>query len=202
MKSAKEWSDLIIYIALATAGVGVGYLVGTSHSRRVQKRVLQKMNEQSLELLDAKGRLAKLDKFVIERSRRKRLQRLTLAKLQQANRDIKMLMRQQAARDKKAFIELSKMRMKAVQARESAVRATAIARKATVHLKRLELASPATQTIEAHPAKSYGSAEPVTVSVVDQGRLDGSADSVATVSNRDSVRLSRLHSSNEATAVR
>ena len=77
-------------------------------------------------------------------------------------------------------------------------KAADIAKTATLHLRRIEEASPVTQTIEAPEPKSYGTGDPVTVSVVDQGRLDGSAEAIAQVSNRDSARLTRLHSSNEA----
>ena len=84
------------------------------------------------------------------------------------------------------------MRLHAVESRETAHRAAALARKATLHLRRLEQASPITQTIEAHEPKSYGTGEPVTVSVVDQTHLDGCVEAIAKVSNRDSDRLVKL----------
>ena len=161
---------------------------------------MQQLNAQSLELLDTKASLSQLESVASAQTRRERLLKLTLIKLQQANKTIKALKLQQEARDRTAFIKLSRMRMKWVQTQGRAAKVAEIARKATVHLKRLELASPVTQTIEAFEPKSYGSGEAVKVSVVDQGRLDGKAQPVSQVSNRDSDRLSKLQSSNEATA--
>lgn len=195
-----EWNDLVSYIALAAVGILIGYAVGSRNARQVKKRVMQQLNTQSIELLEAKTSLSQLESVAKEQTRRERLLELTMKKLQKANQDVKALQLQQVARDRNAYIELSRMRMKAVQAQDKAARVTEIARKATVHLKRLELASPVTQTIEAHEPKSYGNGAPVRVSVVDQGRLDGTAEPVAQVTNRDSARLTKLLSSNEATA--
>jgi hypothetical protein len=69
-----------------------------------------------------------------------------------------------------------------------------------IHLKRLERASSVTQTIEVPSPKSYGIGQAVTVSVVDQARPGGSSETIKPVSNRDSARLTKLRSSNEATA--
>ena len=191
---------MVPYIALALIAIVLGYAIGLRHARRIKRRALQQLNSQSLELLETKTRLSELDDIAREHPRRERLLKLTMTKLQQANKHVKVLERQQQIRDRQAFIALSKMRLKAVQSHEKAVKVSEIARKATIHLKRLELASPVTQTIEAHEPKSYGAGEPVTVSVVDQARLDGTGEPVSTVSNRDSAKLTKLHSSNEATA--
>lgn len=195
-----EWNNLVSYIALALIAIVLGYAIGLRHARRIKRRALQQLNSQSLELLETKTRLSELHSVAREQPRRERLLKLTMTKLQQANQHVKVLERQQEIRDRHAFIALSKMRLKAVQSHERAVKVSEIARRATIHLKRLELASPVTQTIKAPEPKSYGSGDPVTVSVVDQGRLDGTAEPLSAVSNRDSAQLTKMHSSNEATA--
>ena len=195
-----EWNQLVLYTLLLLGGALVGYLFATRHARRMKKRVVQQMNAQSLELLDAKASINQLKEHAASQSRKDNLLKLTLTRLQKTNRTIGLLQRHKEASDKKHFRELSHMRMRAVEARETARKAAAIAGKAMLHLKRLEKVSPVTQTIEAPEPKSYGKSEPVTVSVVDQARLDGSAEAVAQVSNRDSARLTKLRSSNEATA--
>ncbi len=195
-----EWSQLIGYLLIALSGIFAGYCIGMRQARKVRKRIVQQLNAQSLELLDVKAERNQLQDYARKQERKDRLLKLTLTRLQQANQTIEAHARQTAARDKKHFIELSRMRMRAVQARESGRKALDIARRATVHLKRLEQASPVMQTIKAPEPKSYGNGDPVTVSVVDQARLDGTAPAISTVSNRDSARLTKLHSSNEATA--
>ena len=195
-----EWNQLVLYTLLLLGGALVGYFFATRHARRMKKRVVQQMNVQSLELLDAKASISQLKEYAASQSRKDNLLKLTLTRLQKSNRTIGLLQQHKEAADKKHFMELSNMRMRAVEARETARKAATIARKAMLHLKRLEKASPVTQTIEAPEPKSYGKSEPVTVSVVDQARLDGSAQAVAQVSNRDSARLTKLRSSNEATA--
>ena len=195
-----EWNQLVLFTLFLLGGALVGYLFATRHARRMKKRVMQQMNAQSLELLDAKASISQLKEYASSQSRKDNLLKLTLTRLQKTNRTIGLLQRQKELADKKHFMELSHMRMRAVEARETARKAAAIARKAMLHLQRLEKASPVTQTIEAPEPKSYGKSDPVTVSVVDQARLDGSAEAIAQVSNRDSARLTKLRSSNEATA--
>jgi len=195
-----EWNQFVWYFLAALAGVGTGYAVGTRNARKMQRRVVQQMNAQSLELLDAKADINKLRAYAAKQKRKDNLLKLTLAKLQQANKLVSESRQQLEASKKQHFIALSRMRLHALEARQTARRAADIARKAMSHLQRLEKSSPVTQTIEAPEPKSYGNSEPVTVSVVDQAHIDGSAEAIAQVSNRDSARLTKLHSSNEATA--
>lgn len=195
-----EWNQLVLYTLAALGGIALGYAVGVRRARKIKRRIVQQMNVQSLELLDAKAAVTKMEASAVAHRRKDKVLRLALNKLQQANRDVSLLREQQALSNKKHFVEISRLRLRTVQARETAQRAAAIAKKATLHLRRLEKASPVTQTIEAHEPKSYGTGEPVTVSVVDQAHLDGCDDAIAKVSNRDSDRLIKLHSSNEATA--
>lgn len=195
-----EWNNLIGYAALMLAGILLGYALGARRSRRLKKRVLQQLNVQSLELLDAKSALSAQENYISQHKRKDRLLKLSLRKLKESQQAVKTLADKQSTLEKNHFIALSRLRLDAVQSREVAVKATTIARKATIHLKRLEDTSPSRQTIEAPEPKSYGSGEAVTVSVVDQARIDAPNDAANPVSNRDSARLTKLQSSNEATA--
>lgn len=195
-----EWSQLVWYLLTALFSIYAGFLLGSRRARKVKKRVVQQLNIQSLELLDVKAERNQLKTYTQQHHRKDRLLKLTLTRLQQANSTIKALVRQQELSDKRHFIEHSHMRMCAVQARETARKAVALAKRTGLHLQRLEKASPVMQTIEAPEPKSYGKSDPVTVSVVDQALLDGTAPSISQVSNRDSARLTKLHSSNEAKA--
>lgn len=195
-----EWNQFVWYALAAIGGTLLGYLFGMRRARRVTRRVVQQMNTQSLELLDAKASNSKLQGTAVKYRRNQKILKQALLKLQVANKDIRLLRDQQETLKKLHFVEMARLRLRTVQSAQTAKRAASIARKATLHLRRLEKASPVTQTIEAHEPKSYGTGEPVTVSVVDHSHLDGSSEAVAKVSNRDSDRLIKLHSSNEATA--
>ena len=195
-----EWINVIWYAVVLAAGLLLGYGLGARRARRVKKRVLQQLNAQSLELLDTKSTLASMSQYVAQQKRKDQLVRLSLRKLKASQTNVKILSEQLKEQQRKHFIQLSHLKLKAVEYREAAVKATAIAKKAAIHLKRLEAASPVTQTIEAPEPKSYGCGEAVTVSVVDQARLDTPSDAVNPVSNRDSARLTKLGSSNEASA--
>ncbi|MFK7860482.1 MAG: hypothetical protein AB8B64_16805 [Granulosicoccus sp.] len=195
-----EWNQLIWYFIATAVGVGAGYTLGTRSGRKMKRRVVQQMNVQALDLLDARSEITQLAGYAAKQKRKDKLLKLTLTKLQQANKAVAASKAELETANKKHFVAISRMRMHALEARETARKAAAIARKATLHLRRLEKSSPITQTIEAPEPKSYGKSDSVTVSVVDQAHLDGSAESMAQVSNRDSARLSKLHSSNEATA--
>jgi len=195
-----EWSQLIWYFLVAAVCSFAGYLLGTRRARKLQRRVVQQMNRQSLELLEARSSISRLQVYANKQQRKDRLLKLTLTRLHLANRQLAASREQAATSQRRHLVALSRMRLRALEARETARKATAIARKATFHLRRLEKASPVTQTIEAPEPKSYGNGDPVTVSVVDQAKLDGTAESIVQVSNRDSARFSKLRSSNEATA--
>lgn len=178
----------------------LGYVLGSRHSRRIKRRVLQQLNIQSLELLDAKSSLSSIAHRDSEQSRRERLLALTMRKLQQSNARIRQLSKQVETQSKKHYIEVAQLKLKEVECRENAQRSEQLAKQAVAHLIRLEKASPVTQTIEAPAPKSYGAGEAVTVSVVDQPRRDQSRDAVSTMSNRDSTLLSKMRSSNETPA--
>lgn len=177
-----------------------GYVLGGRNSRRVKRRVLQQLNAQSLELLDVKSSLSTIIHLESQQKRKERLLNLTLRKLRQSNARIQQLSSLVETQNKKHYIELAQLRLKEVECRENAQRSEMMAKQAVAHLIRLEKASPVTQTIEAPAPKSYGSGEPVTVSVVDQPMREKARDTVSAMSNRDSALLSKMHSSNETPA--
>lgn len=200
MNHPMEWTDVLWYLLVGIGCLLIGYMLGARRARRVKKRALQELNAQALELLDVKSSLSAMQQSSSQQVRKDKLLNLTLRKLKQSNARSRNLCDLLTKQNKQHYIELARLRLRAVEARETALNAAAIARQATAHLKRLEQASPVTQTIEAPEPKSYGCGEPVTVSVVDQARLDVPCDAASAVSNRDSDRLSKLRSSNEATA--
>lgn len=196
-----EWILVLPYAPFALLGtlcLLVGYALGARRARAVKRRVLRDLNVRSLELLDTKSTLHSLEHYASQQDRKDRLLKLTLKKLQQAEARSRQVTEALALQNRKYFVTMSRLRLDAMESREMAIKAAQIARRATAHLKRLEQASRVTQTIVAPEPKSYGTGEQVTVSVVDQSRLDTPCDSVMPVSNRDSTRFTKLESSNEA----
>ncbi len=191
---------MVWYVLTALGSIIAGFWLGGRHARKMRNRAVQQLNAVSLELLDVKAERNELKTYTRQQIRKDRLLRLTLSRLKRANTVISELDRQKALTNKKQFIEMSRMKMTAMQARDTGRKAVELAKRTTLHLQRLEQVSPVMQTIEAPEPKSYGNGDPVTVSVVDQARLDGTAPSMSQVSNRDSARLTKLHSSNEAKA--
>ena len=191
---------MVWYVLLALGGMVVGYTLGSRRARAMKKRVVQQMNAQSLELLDAKSHSTQLESALKEQERAHEAVSMASVRLKQADKVIALLRQQQQVRDRKNQIKTTRLQALALENRQGALKATRIARKATLHLQRIEQASPVTQTIEAHEPKSYDNSMPVTVSVVDQARVDKDADNISKVSNRDSAILTKLLSSNEASA--
>lgn len=191
---------MLWYLLVCLSSLVIGYLLGARRARKAKRRAVQQLNVQSLELLDVKASLNALRRSSSQLPRKDKLLKLALSKLKQSNLRAQTLSTVLENLEKKQYIERAKLKLLAVEAIEKANRAAAIARRATAHLKQLEQASPVTQTIEAPEPKSYGCGEPVTVSVVDQPRADFPVDTPSLVSNRDSERLTKLRSSNEATA--
>ena len=195
-----EWINPLTCAALGTVCLLVGYSLGSRRARRVKRRVLQELNQQSLDLLDARASISALKHSASQQLRKDNLLKLTLRKLQQANARSQNLTQLLARQNRTHYGELARLRLSAVDSHGKAVKAAEIARQAMIHLKRLERASSVTQTIEVPSPKSYGIGQAVTVSVVDQARPGGSSETIKPVSNRDSARLTKLRSSNEATA--
>ena len=195
-----EWITALPYAPFALLGafcLFVGYALGARRARAVKRRVLRDLNAQSLELLDTRSSLSSLEHYASQQARKDRLLKLMMKKLQKAEARCRQMSESLAQQNRKYYVDTARLRLDAVEHRETAIKATEIARRATAHLQRLEQASPVTQTIVAPEPKSYGAGEPVTVSVVDQPRLDAPGNNIMPVSNRDSVRFSKLRSSNE-----
>lgn len=194
-----EWIDLIPALAVGCTCLLVGYALGARRARSVKRQAQREMNAQSLELLDARASLHSLEHYASQQERKDKLLKLTLQKLQEANARCKDVQHQMTTQKRQHYAETSRLRLEAVESHELAVKAAEMAHQATAHLERLEQAIPSLQTIKAPEPKSYGSGDSVTVSVVDQVRADAADDAVISVSNRDSARLTKLRSSNEAT---
>ncbi len=175
----------------------LGYALGARRAKAVKRRVLRDLNAQSLELLDTKFSLNSLEHYASQQERKDRLLKLTMKKLQQAEARCRQMTDAMSQQDRKYYVDTSRLRLDVVESRETAIKATEVARRATAHLQRLEQASPVTQTIVAPEPKSDGTGDPVTVSIVDPGRQDTPSDNAMPVSNRDSARFSTLQSSNE-----
>jgi len=178
-------------------GILLGFTLGSRRARRTRREIQQAFNSQSLELLDIKSEHSRLKKKLAQSPRKDRLLRLVLRRLQEAEAEVASASSTVQSQERRHYIERARLRMIAVNTQEKAKRATLIALRATQHLKRLEQASPSTQTITAPEPKSYGQGESVTVSVVDQHTPNTRQEAVTRVSNRDSARLAKLRSSNE-----
>lgn len=200
MSTTMEWISVHPYTPFALLAIlclFIGYCLGARRARVIKRRVLRDLNSQSLDLLDARSSLQSLEHYASQQERKDNLLKLTLKKLQQAETQCREMKETLARENRKYYVDTARLRLDAVESRESAINAAEVARRATAHLKRLEQASSATQTIVAPEPKSYGAGEPVTVSVVDQARLETPHDSIMPVSNRDSARFTKLQSSNE-----
>lgn len=195
-----EWSQTAFYTLSAAGGLFIGYSFSMRHARRVKRRAVQQMNKQSLDLLDAKATISELQAHAATQSQKENLLKLTLTRLQKANQTISQLQKKHAAENKKHFIELSRMRMRVVEAREIAEKATAIARVATDNLKRLKEPPQATHTADTPEPKPYISNEPVAVSMVNQTSKAAPADNVTRVSDRASAHLPTLRKRSKANA--
>ena len=190
-------STLITLAGCLLSGLLLGYAIGSRRSRRSRRELQQSLNSQSLDLLDIKSEHGRMRKLLGQSQRKDRLLKLVLRRLQLADTQVSRMADSVQAQEHQHYIQRARLQMVAVTSQEKARRATRIAQRATRHLKRLELASPATQTITAPEPKSYGQGESVTVSVVDQQSPDNRHDAVSRVSNRDSARLTKLRPSNE-----
>lgn len=190
-------SPIVVLIALlaAIAGALLGHFIGNKRTRKQRRQLQQDLNQQSLQLLDIKADLTKLEKQRDQFARKDRVLKLTLKKLADVTALTTKLELSTQTQKRQHFMQLSQLRVAAAEARQQAQRAAKIATIATAQLKKLE--AHYTQTINAPKPKSYGQGESVKVSVVDQHLPDVTKDAVTRVSNRDLMRLSLMGSSNE-----
>lgn len=192
---------IFLFLLAALCGVLIGYWLAARRSRQFKRQMVNKVNTLSLDLLDAKTEISKLQKNATEKASTNNLLKVALTRLRKSNRLISLLEKQRDDNNEKHLAQLARLHDRAVASRDVAAKAVNVARRATTHLARLEKISSVTQTIEAPEPKSYGNSDPVSVSVMDHPRVDGAKESIAHVSNRDSAVLSKLRSSNEASAL-
>lgn len=178
-------------------GLVAGYFIGARVSKRRRREMQQSLNEANLEVLDAKTETRNLSKYLGEAKRKDRLLKLTLKKLKLGNQVTHGLHQNQQSIERKHFIEISRLKLSAAEARQRAKHAAEVAREASFRLRLLERALPQLQTITTHEPKSYGQGEAVTVSVVDKHLPEATRDQANQVSNRDLHRLTSLQPSNE-----
>lgn len=190
-------TSLVLAVLTLIVGIALGYVIG-SKSARKQRRALQNdLNQQSLKFLDLKSDLKKLEKSRDQFSRKDRLLKHTLQKLADQQKESAKFDEHTQRQSRQHYLETSRLQVAAAEARQQARRAANAAALATRQLHELKKRSNRTQTIQAPNPKSYGQSDPVKVSVVDQHSPAVGKETVSRVSNRDSVRLSRLRSSNE-----
>ena len=192
-----ELPPIAIFAMLLALSIGalIGYLVGSKRARKQRRRLQSELNQQSLQLLDVKTDLSKLEKRRDQFARKDRVLKLTMQKLADASVLTDKFDLVIQGQERKHFMQTARLQVAAAEARQQAQRAAKVATTATDRLKKLEALY--TQTITAPEPKSYGQGESVTVSVVDQHSPEMSEDAVARVSNRDLMRFSKKSSSNE-----
>jgi len=165
----------------------------------VKRNSLRELNTQSLELLEAKKKYSVESARAEDFQRKDKLLKMALTQTQQSNDRLKQLRQQMLTQSKKQYVDESFLRLKAVQSHDKALKAANIARKATQSLKKLEVAVTAKQAA-VHASKQANSAikENRSAQAYDQRNLNAYTEVVRRVSDRDSVRLAKLKSSNEA----
>ncbi|MFK7890233.1 MAG: hypothetical protein AB8B63_05410 [Granulosicoccus sp.] len=138
-----DWTEWVVYCAVSGISLLVGYLLGVRQARAIKKRVMLHYNSQSLELLEANNKLNQLGDYAQTQSRRERLLSLTLDKLHDSNQQVRKMELQKEALNRRAFVKMSRLRLRAVQAEEKAGRYKKMARKAYNRLQRLQELAPA-----------------------------------------------------------
>ncbi len=189
----------VMLIICVIAAILVGFFAGSRKSRHDRRELQRAYNKQSLDMLDVKSDFRKLQQSMSQTKRKDQVLRMALEKFSASSKQVTLLNAKMQKLEKLHFIETSQMRLTAAQSQERVTKAATMVAQLRRQLKRVEQASPATQTINAPPPKSYGQAAAVPVRVVDQHLPEVQQDSIVRVSNRDSVRLTRLNSSNEST---
>ena len=188
---------LVIAALVALGGAVGGVWVGVRLARSRRRELSRRLAERELALLDARAETDRATRVAALEGRRGAALRLALKRQGLAEARARAAAAALEALRRSHYREMAALRLSAAESRDVARRAAALARGATAHLKRLEAAAPAVQTIVAHEPKSYGVGGVHTVRVVDQSSADARRDAVSRVSNRDSARFARLAPSNE-----
>jgi len=215
------------YILIGIACLVAGFWLGGKHGRRVKRNAVRELNTNSLDLLESKSKLSGIESKYADYQRKNQLLQLSLQQLKvsraqelksnaqairsnaqavksrtqvrKLQQSLLRLSKQQGLNQNILELEAQKSRQLAAQSHSKAMKATALARKATSHLKQLEKAILSSQHLRASMSPPYCATEPVRLSVIEQPRLRARQETVKQVSDRDSARLTRLRSSNEAT---
>lgn len=186
------------YILIGIISLLFGFWLGGRHGRMVKRESLNELNTKSLEMLEIKSKVNAIKEAAAEADRKERLLNLTLKQLQESKEQTKSMRQLMITQGKKQYIDESYLRLKAIKSHEKAIKATSLARKATEQLKRWEAAIPAIQAMKQTNDALSSQTTHSSVDVFDNRRVNGAHDVVRRVSNRDSRRLAKLKSSNEA----
>lgn len=193
-----EWNQLVWIVPPAIGGLVIGHAIGMRQARKSSKRSLQKLNQQSLELLEARSLLLEYEAEPEKHNRLQRLLHLSLTKLQQANAEIKTLRQQRDAGNKQHFVELSRMRLRAEEACETARKACEIAVNATLRVDKLTRSQKITVTTD---STKHQVVESAAVDLAQRAINNGSSDSVTALLSRDSAEVNSRDNEQKVSAV-
>ena len=178
---------LVALACLAVVAASLaGYLLGAHRARRERRTLRRDLATREIALLDARAEAARLGQLVAEVPRRERVLRLALRRLKDAREA-----------ERRRYVEAARLRLALAESDARRKEALLIASRATRRARVLEERARATGTITARAPKSYGNAEPVTVSVVDHESPGALLDGAARLPNRDRAVLTRRSSSND-----
>lgn len=193
-----EWNQLMWYALIAAGALTLGYLIGTRRARSMKKRMIQQLNSQSLDLLDAKALTNEYDAYVVKQEGKNKLLENCLAELAKETELVTTLQAQLTEQKDKHFAEQHSLRAQAVNAVKIAKRATHVAREATQRLKQQENAADDNAAV-ADTAESRFKSPAIAVSVVDNTSSEDVITNIASASSRrDSTRNDKLGNGSEA----
>lgn len=178
-------------LATAIFSLLIGYALGARRSRNSRRQLQRSLSGRSIELLESRSEVVRLEARLAEQPRHENVIRLALSRLTAARR---------IARQR--FVSESAARLACAEAEARARRAARLARLAAARVRILESEAGATGTITTCAPKSYGNGQSVTVSVVDHETQEARHDAAGRVPHQDRVRLASLLSSNEARCTR
>lgn len=170
----------------ALLAVIAGYAIGARRSRRSRRELQRTLGARELELLESRAEVARLGESLADGPRRERVLRLTMTRLRDARE-----------RERRLFVDVSRLRLSAAESSARLRRAVRLARHASARVRELEASGGATGTITTCAPKSYGNGKAVTVSVVDHETHEARLDGAARVPHSERARFARLPPSNE-----
>jgi len=134
----------------AAIGLLLGYFAGTRRARRERHQLRHAMNQQSLELLEARANSALSEAQLDHSPRKNRVLTLALRRLAEANSRIRQLTGTIQSQNRHHFVQQAKLKMAVMNANEHSRTVTTIAQQASARLNEAEqkLASQATAPIK------------------------------------------------------